>query len=320
MPATVPPAGPLPDEDESQQRDRRPMGRRRSLWVGGAVVTAFVGVLLVWLSDGGERAALTNADVPLVKAAESPVKVRPEDPGGMHVAHRDKLIYQRFEGDETAPVVERLLSAPEEPLPPPRAQPEPSMPWTLDMDETPPSGFMVAPPGETVLAAPVEEFLDNVAPEVPLTLEVPLTPEVPLTIDTSPDPSSVAMAAPRPRPTSPPPPASGPASRETSGSAPGLSAEARVAQSLLMGTVADGYAIQLGSVRSRQEANVEWERLRRNHGDILGGLRPQVVEADLGQRGMFYRLQAGPITSQTSARQLCTSLVDRKVACIVVQH
>jgi cell division septation protein DedD len=313
MPATVPPAGPFPDEDESQQRDGRQMGRRRSLWIGGAIVTAFVGGLLVWLNDGSERAALTKDDVPLVKAPESPAKVLPEDPGGMHVAHRDKLIYRRFEGDETAPVVERLLSAPEEPLPPPRAQPEPSMPWTLDMDEIPPSGFMVAPPGEAVLAEPIEDFLDNVAPEVPLTVEAP------------PDPSSVAMAAPRPRPPSPPSPpasgqASGPASGETSGSAPGLSAEARVAQSLLMGTVADGYAIQLGSVRSRQEANVEWERLRRNHGDILGGLRPQVVEADLGQRGMFYRLQAGPITSQTSARQLCTSLVDRKVACIVVQH
>jgi cell division septation protein DedD len=99
----------------------------------------------------------------------------------------------------------------------------------------------------------------------------------------------------------------------------GLSAEARAAKALLAGARTDNFALQLGSVRSRQEANVEWERLRRSHADILGGLQLTVLEADLGNRGTYYRLRAGPIASQGSARRLCNSLVDRKVACIVVQ-
>jgi hypothetical protein len=99
----------------------------------------------------------------------------------------------------------------------------------------------------------------------------------------------------------------------------GLSAEARAAQALLAGARAENFALQLGSVRSRQEANVEWARLRRSHADILGALQLTVLEADLGNRGTYYRLRAGPIASQGSARRLCNSLVDRKVACIVVQ-
>lgn len=303
MPATVPPAGPEMDDSESEQSDGRESNGRGLIWTGGAIVVAFVGGLLVWLSDGSDTALQKKNDVPLVKAAELPVKVRPEDPGGMNVAHRDKLIYQRFEGDEATPVVERLLSAPEEPLPPPRSEPETSLSGGLAItDEAPPAEFMAAPPEDAVLAQPTEEFLQDAAPGAPSAVETPA------------DSPSVAMAAPRPRPNAPPPPP------QTSGPRPNLSAEARAAQALLMGTESGGYALQLGSVRSRQEANVEWERLRKNHADILGGLRPTILEADLGQRGMFYRLQAGPIMSQKSARQLCSSLVDRKVACIVVHH
>ena len=310
MPATLPPAGPAVDDHESEDHDLRPSGRHRSIWWGGAAVTIVGGALLLWLNAGNDPASLSKRDAPLVKAAETPVKVRPEDPGGMDVAHRDKLIYQRFEGNEATPVVERLLSAPEEPLPPPRSEPEPAPPSSVDAaDEARPTEFEAAPPDETALANPFKEFLDDTQQPAPLPAEAPLT--------SSPASSFVAMAPPSPRPGTPP--RSRAESGPKSGPGPGLSAEARAAQSLLTSARADDFAIQLGSVRSRQEANVEWNRLRRSHADILGDLQLTVLEADLGHRGTFYRLRAGPITSQVSARHLCNSLVDRKVACIVVQ-
>ena len=317
MPATVPPPCPEGDDTESDQRHGPESERRRWIWRGGAIVAAFAGGVLVWLSQQSGPALQTKDDVPLVKAAELPVKVRPEDPGGMHVAHRDKLIYQRFEDDEAPPVVERLLSAPEEPLPPPLSEPESSPAEGIaTTEDAPPSEFMPAPPEEEVLAPPTEPFLQEAAPGIPppdtLPSETPL--ETPQKVEVPSEPSSVAMAPPRPRPTAPPPPP------PSSGPRAGLSAEARAAQALLMGAEAGGYALQLGSVRSHQEANVEWERLKSDHADILGGLRPTVLKADLGQRGVYYRLQAGPVTSQKFARQLCSSLADRKVACIVVQH
>lgn len=322
MPATLPPAGPAVDDHDSEDRDLRPLSRRRSVWLSGVAVTIVGGALLLWLNAGNDPAPLSKKDVPLVKAAETPAKVRPEDPGGMDVAHRDKLIYQRFEGSEATPVVERLLSAPEEPLPPPRSEPVPTSPSSMDAaDEAGPPEFEAAPPDETTLVNRFKEFFDDTEQRAPLAAEAPRP--------SSPPSSFVAMAPPSPRPGTPP------RSRPESGAGPGpksewksgvesqpksgLSAEARAAKAMLAGARADDFAIQLGSVRSRQEAQVEWERLRRSHADILGGLQLTVLEADLGNRGTYYRLRAGPVTSQGSARHLCNSLVDRKVACIVVQ-
>ena len=58
------------------------------------------------------------AEVPLLRAEAGPIRRRPEDPGGMDVPHREKLIYEAFEDGSVETVVERLLPLPEEPLPP----------------------------------------------------------------------------------------------------------------------------------------------------------------------------------------------------------
>lgn len=317
MPATLP-AGVRSTGDYAIEQDKeRVVGHHRSilLWSAGVLTAAAFGGMLVWLMSGEDGSSQMGNDIPVLRALEAPVKTRPEEPGGMPVPHRDKLIYRRLTGNEELPVYERVIPPPEEPLSLPGvAEPGPSADaniWVGE-DEAPSAAFVPAPLEESVLAPPTEEFLDNMVPDTSPAIEAP-----PDSVEAPPDSSSVAMAAPRPRPTAPP-------SSAPSGSAPssksGLSAEARAAKDLLMGTAAGDYAVQLASVRSRQEANREWERLRRRHSDILGSLQLTVLEADLGQRGKYYRLRAGPITNQNSARRVCDSLVDRKVTCIVVPY
>ncbi len=46
-------------------------------------------------------------------------------------------------------------------------------------------------------------------------------------------------------------------------------------------------------------------------------LEPQVVSAELGERGTFYRLRAGPLPDRASAATLCERLHDRGQDCIV---
>ena len=41
--------------------------------------------------------AETPAGIPLVKAETTPLKVKPKDPGGLIIPHKDKSIYERFE-------------------------------------------------------------------------------------------------------------------------------------------------------------------------------------------------------------------------------
>jgi cell division septation protein DedD len=78
-------------------------------------------------------------------------------------------------------------------------------------------------------------------------------------------------------------------------------------------------AVQLASLRSREEAAQEWERLRRGQEDLLGELSPVIQRADLGaERGIYYRLRAGPLADGPAAIALCGSLRERGVDCLPI--
>jgi hypothetical protein len=82
---------------------------------------------------------------------------------------------------------------------------------------------------------------------------------------------------------------------------------------------AGGVRIQLASVRAEADAQREWGRLQRQHGDVLGGLSPSYTSADLGDRGVYIRLQAGPFPVPEAARAACETLRARGVGCNVVR-
>src|SRR5262245_5706372 len=55
-----------------------------------------------------------------------------------------------------------------------------------------------------------------------------------------------------------------------------------------------GVRLQLGSLRSEEAARREWDRLKRANTDLLGSLSATTERADLGDRGIFYRIQTSP--------------------------
>jgi len=79
-----------------------------------------------------------------------------------------------------------------------------------------------------------------------------------------------------------------------------------------------GFRVQLAAYRSKQGAEKEIRRLMRVHKTILEGVRIGTVRADLGARGIFYRLRAGPLADRAAARALCRALIARKQDCFVV--
>ena len=80
------------------------------------------------------------------------------------------------------------------------------------------------------------------------------------------------------------------------------------------------YKVQLATVRSPERVEGEWTRLKRKHSDLLGKLDLSIVKADLGpEKGVFYRLRAGPIANEKDARALCAKLAERKVGCLIVR-
>lgn len=84
---------------------------------------------------------------------------------------------------------------------------------------------------------------------------------------------------------------------------------------------ADGkFRVQLSSVKTELRAMKEAQRLKRAHESLLGGLRIEPVRADLGPRGVFYRLYAGPLATFDAARSLCRKLSARNQGCIVIRR
>lgn len=80
------------------------------------------------------------------------------------------------------------------------------------------------------------------------------------------------------------------------------------------------YRVQVASVRSYGAAASLWKRLNSKHNDLLGRLAYFVEKVDLGKKkGVYYRVQGGPLTSEKAAKSLCSQLRKRSVSCLIVK-
>ena len=197
----------------------------------------------LWVGYRLSAGHTSSGEIPLIHADTDPVKVKPDDPGGMEIPNRDRFV---FNPTGNMPV-ERLLPPPENPLPRPATTGNP-----------PPT---TAPPA---------------------TAQAPQAPAAP--------PSAVVAPAPPQVATLPAPAATG-----------------------------TGYRLQLGAVKTPEIAKTEWDRIKRQNGDLLGSLGVSVDRADLGDRGVFYRIHVGPIADAAQAERVCGQLRQRGVGCILAK-
>lgn len=65
------------------------------------------------------------------------------------------------------------------------------------------------------------------------------------------------------------------------------------------------WRIQLASFRTAADAERAWTRLAGRTGDVMNGASRIIARVDLGDRGIYHRLQAGPLNGRTAARELC---------------
>ena len=79
------------------------------------------------------------------------------------------------------------------------------------------------------------------------------------------------------------------------------------------------HRVYLASFRGIGEAEAGWRRLAGAHHDLLAGLDPVLAQVDLGRdKGIFYRLQAGPLADAASAEALCKQLIARAAHCLAL--
>jgi hypothetical protein len=73
--------------------------------------------------------------------------------------------------------------------------------------------------------------------------------------------------------------------------------------------------LQLAALRSPEAAKDEWARLKREHPELLGKLTAVAVRADLGDKGVWYRVQTQEFPDGAAAERLCADLKKQKVGC-----
>jgi cell division septation protein DedD len=80
-----------------------------------------------------------------------------------------------------------------------------------------------------------------------------------------------------------------------------------------------GFKIQLGAVRSEEAARIEWDKLRKTYAPVLGRLTLNIDKADLGVKGIYYRIQAGPFSDRAAADAACQELTKQKTPCLAIR-
>lgn len=280
----------------SEALDFEPVTRKKGSQVFNFKLFLTLVALTVVVGGGawyfyGQRLAGGDDAAPLIRADESPVKVRPDNPGGMVVPNRDKLVYDRMQGLENRPA-ERLLPPPEVPLSPPGAQ-------AVEKMVTAPA----APP-----------------PPVPEPAARPTAAEVRAAKPPSPPPPALEAEAENPLAAAKPkPPKATPKAKEKTAPPPAKPETLMARTAGPRKAPAAVYMVQLAAVRTPERAREEWARLQKKHKILLGSLQLSLIRADLGTKGVFYRLRAGPLATQSAARKLCGELARRKVGCLIIR-
>lgn len=79
------------------------------------------------------------------------------------------------------------------------------------------------------------------------------------------------------------------------------------------------YHVQLGSYKTETDVATNWRRMKMHYSSLLDGLEYKTEKADLGEKGIFYRLKVGPFSKEDDARQLCQQLREQNQGCLFVR-
>jgi len=78
------------------------------------------------------------------------------------------------------------------------------------------------------------------------------------------------------------------------------------------------WGAQLGAFRSVANASGSWDKFKARYIDLLNTVPgPLLREVDLGPKGKFVRVMAGPFNTEQEARSLCIEVLARGGFCYV---
>lgn len=82
---------------------------------------------------------------------------------------------------------------------------------------------------------------------------------------------------------------------------------------------AGAYLLQIGAYKSQEEAMAAWKAYAGKHATLLKGFGPDVQRADLGDKGVWYRLRVSSFADKNAAAALCDRLKGENGACFLAR-
>ncbi len=290
--------------DEFLEEEDEPRRGRRWIFIVAALVGA-IGIGGAMAYTYKSIVAPGSGRVPLVKAGDPNVKVRPDNRGDRKLARAEErpVAPQESAAEDGGPRKVRTIqivpgaapAAEEAPGPAPLA----GMPGImLDNPQRPPQAQpppREPPPSRVVIGRPPQPQPPAAEPEEP-----PPARKAPMQVV----PPVVAKPPPvvaAPPPAAPRPPRATPAAAPASGV---------------------GFVAVLSSQKTRVDALKKFADLQQKHADVLNGKTPDVQEADLSARGLgtMYRLVVGPPGSREAASGICNQLRTAGQDCWVKEY
>ena len=278
-PESIPPSPPSARES-ILLRVNRSRGQILTVMVSVAAIASF-GSVVWWAHNQDVKAGGRGLEPLVVPGPLTPSRVKPDNAGGMVPPNQDKEVFNRISPGATPIQPEKLLAEATTPKLPPNGRPVPAgaKPAASDAD---PKTAAVAP---STSATPAPGQTPGQTGATPPPVAAPAAPlptitQVPATQPTESGPSIANLIE-------------------------GLSGPS------------GGWRVQVASVKNEDVAKSTWARLQSAHGESLANLRMQAVRVDLGDKGVWYRVQAGPL-DEKQAQSVCSSLMSRKTDCVTV--
>ncbi|PIR39529.1 MAG: hypothetical protein COV35_03185 [Alphaproteobacteria bacterium CG11_big_fil_rev_8_21_14_0_20_39_49] len=265
------------------------------------VIVAIVGGVYAWKSGKLSFDSSWSGEAVVIKADTTPIRVKPEEPGGMYIANRDKLIYDTIsdKDDNSLPKVVKILPRHEEPV-----EREDIAEKAEELFASLPSKIVEDKPEEMVEKTAAAENEKVESPDVIKKQEL-------LSSDVNVVEADVIEPAEEVR---------GVLESITVDDIKNVPTPSIRSRGVVEPKKSNnGIIIQLGSFRTEGDVEKNWQVIKKKHGSLLGELQLNTQKADLGDKGIFYRLRVGSLNNESDARTLCKKLIEQKQGCFVVK-
>lgn len=292
-------------------------------WAGAFLSVVLIAGLATW---GWKLWVRDVSGVPVVRALEGPMRVTPENPGGLASEYQGLSVNRIAEERVEESMADRVVLAPQpavlneeedlamadlqpfvepDPLPVVEAAPGAEGQELVEVAEAP--EFVVA---ESDTAAVVEEAPAQSGTDLAVALALGLAEEdaaVELAVETVAAAPGVPVVTPRP--------AIRPENLQAVSYRPATDGGAN---EIDPATIPSGTRlVQLGAYGSAEVARAEWEKTTAQFGNYMSGKERVIQEAETGGR-TFWRLRAMGFEDLADARRFCAVLVSDGANCIPV--